>query len=275
MGGKSSKNKRKETDNRQPSSHRNTKAPSFEAIPDRYRTLDEVQQALRKAGLESSNLIIGIDFTKSNTWNGKNTFGGKNLHEVQPGTINPYQEVISIMGRTLEPFDDDKLIPVFGFGDTLTKDKSVFPFWPDRVCYGFQEVLARYTEIAPQIQYSGPTSFAPLIKAALDIVKREKSYHILLIIADGQVDAVQATVDAIVEATSYPLSIVCVGVGDGPWELMEEFDDKLPERRFDNFQFVPFSDTMKRAEDREITFSVSALQEIPEQYQAIRKLGLL
>ena len=56
---------------------------------------------------------------------------------------------------------------------------------------------------------------------------------------------------------------------------MEEFDDKLPQRRFDNFQFVPFYETMKRAEDREITFSVNALQEIPEQYQTIKALGLL
>lgn len=31
--------------------------PKF--IPDQYKTLDEVQEALRKAGLESSNLIIG------------------------------------------------------------------------------------------------------------------------------------------------------------------------------------------------------------------------
>lgn len=46
---------------------------------------------------------------------------------------------------------------------------------------------------------------------------------------------------------------------------MEEFDDKLPKRRFDNFQFVPFSDTMQRAENREVTFSIAALQEIPEQ----------
>lgn len=31
----------------------------------------QVSEALARAGLESSNLIIGIDFTKSNEWTGK------------------------------------------------------------------------------------------------------------------------------------------------------------------------------------------------------------
>jgi len=251
------------------------KEPIFSAIKDKYKTVEEVQNALRETGLESSNLIVGIDFTKSNTWNGKNSFGNQNLHTLRNGSVNPYQEVIAIVGRTLEPFDDDKLIPCFGFGDVTTTDKSVFPFFPDRPCYGFQEVLTRYTEITPGLALSGPTSFAPLIRAAINIVKEQKAYHILVIIADGQVDNVKDTSDAIVEATNYPLSIICVGVGDGPWDLMEEFDDKLPKRKFDNFQFVPFTETMARAENREVTFSVAALMEIPDQFRAIKKMGLL
>lgn len=31
-----------------------------------------------------------------------------------------------ILGETLEPFDDDGAIPAFGFGDTFTRDHSVF-----------------------------------------------------------------------------------------------------------------------------------------------------
>jgi len=66
-----------------------------------------------------------------------------------------------------------------------------------------------------------------------------------------------------------------VGVGDGPWDTMEQFDDNLPQRRFDNFQFVPYYNTMLRAENREVKFSVAALQEIPDQYDAIKKLQLI
>eukprot|EP01124_Arcella_intermedia_P013682 TRINITY_DN2009_c0_g1_i1.p1 TRINITY_DN2009_c0_g1~~TRINITY_DN2009_c0_g1_i1.p1 ORF type:complete len:284 (+),score=42.44 TRINITY_DN2009_c0_g1_i1:75-926(+) len=251
-------------------------ASHFARIADKFHTLEEVQEGLRSCGLESSNLIIGVDFTKSNTWNGKLTFEGKCLHQIEPDKVNPYQEVIWIMGRTLAPLDDDNLIPVYGFGDTTTKDKTVFPFFPDgRPANGFQEVLNRYSEIAPMVALSGPTSFAPLIKEAIQCVARGGGYHILLIIADGQVDNVKDTEQAIVEASNYPLSIIMVGVGDGPWELMEDFDDNLPKRKFDNFQFVPFYKTMERAENREVTFSIASLQEIPEQYLAIKSLGLL
>ena len=46
------------------------------------------------------------------------------------------------------------------------------------------------------------------------------------------------TLEALVDASNYPLSIVMIGVGDGPWGLMEDCDDLLPSRKFDNFQVL-------------------------------------
>ena len=109
-------------------------------------------------------------------------------------------------------------------------------FFPDRPARGFEEVLARYKELVPKVVMAGPTNFAPAIEAACVIVAQTRMYHILIIIADGQVTNRAHTETAIVRASELPLSIILVGVGDGPWDTMDDFDDNLPDRRFDNFQ---------------------------------------
>ena len=96
-----------------------------------------------------------------------------------------------------------------------------------------------------------------------------------MVIADGQVTSVGSTRDAIVAASAVALSIVVVGVGDGPWHDMRRFDDELPQRRFDNFQFVEYERVRTYGGLADITFALHALMEIPDQYAAIRRLGLL
>lgn len=263
----------------------------YTRIGDNYQTLNQVTDALAQAGLESSNLIVGIDFTKSNEWTGKISFNRRSLHAIE-NTPNPYEQAISIIGRTLSCFDEDNLIPCFGFGDASTHDQEAFSFYPDhRPCNGFKEALQQYREIVPNLRLAGPTSFAPIIETAIGIVDDSGGqYHVLLIIADGQVTRSvdtqhgqlspqeRATMNAIVKASDYPLSIVLVGVGDGPWDMMREFDDNIPSRAFDNFQFVNFTDIMSRNipdSRKETDFALAALMEIPSQYKATIDLQLL
>ncbi|KAK4257010.1 hypothetical protein QN277_006657 [Acacia crassicarpa] len=260
-------------------------------IDDNYVSLDQVTEALAGAGLESSNLIVGIDFTKSNEWTGTRSFQRRSLHHIGHEQ-NPYEQAISIIGKTLSSFDEDNLIPCFGFGDASTHDQEVFSFYPnERFCQGFEEVLSRYRELVPELKLAGPTSFAPVIEMAITIVEQSGGqYHVLLIIADGQVTrsvdtergqlSIQEkqTVEAIVKASEYPLSIILVGVGDGPWNMMKEFDDNIPARVFDNFQFVNFTEIMSKNMDpsrKETEFALAALMEIPSQYKATLELNIL
>lgn len=266
---------------------------TFQAITDKFERLDQVQAALRTGGLESSQLIIAVDYTKSNEWTGKESFQGRCLHDLSSGGLNPYEHVMSIMARTLAAFDDDGLISAIGFGDTNTQDHSVFSFLPgNEPARGIEALQHRYRELTPQTKLSGPTSFAPAIYEAMKITAASGGqFHILILIADGQVTRPsdmprghlsrqeEATVKAIVAASNLPLSIVMVGVGDGPWDVMKEFDDQLPTRKWDNFQFVNFTSILSRyrhdPSKLEARFAVDALMEIPEQFKIIQKMGLL
>ncbi|XP_039027627.1 E3 ubiquitin-protein ligase RGLG4-like [Hibiscus syriacus] len=156
---------------------------------------------------------------------GKVSFNNRSLHAIGH-TPNPYEQAITIIGKTLAPFDEDNLIPCFGFA--TTHDTEVFSFHSDRSsCHGFEEILDCYRKIVPNLRLAGnwhlfpgfgPTFYAPVIDAAVDVVENSGGqFHVLVIIADGQ-------------------AIVLVGVGDGPWEDMKKFDDKIPSREFENFQ---------------------------------------
>jgi len=266
-------------------------AQKFQAIADKFSNIEQVQAELRRAGLESSNLIVALDYTKSNEWTGKNTFNNQNLHTTGGPLPNPYVQAITIIGRTLEAFDDDNLIPVYGFGDLTTYDSRVFSFLPgDQSLHHMASVLTRYNELTPHVKLAGPTSFAPAIYQAMRIVAAKgNQFHILLIVADGQVTRPvdlkkgqlskqeRETIDAIVAASHLPLSIIMVGVGDGPWEVMKDFDDALPARRFDNFQFVNFTEILQQRwtdyTHMEAQFALRALMEVPEQYKKLSLMG--
>ena len=263
---------------------------SWNPIPDNYHNIHDVEVGLRNAGLESSNLIFGIDLTKSNESQGRRTFNGNSLHSLSNGQ-NPYEKSMDVMSRTLRNFDDDGIIPCFGFGCSNTNDRSVLDIGE---CQGLPQMLARYRTLIPHVKLAGPTSFGPIIRKAVDVVVADNnSYHILVIVADGAITRPssledhqvsqfeQDTMNAIVEASYHPLSIVMVGVGDGPWAQMQEFDDKLPDRQFDNFQFVAFDTIEQEArragkmDELDARFALHALMEIPEQYTAILQLNLL
>lgn len=112
---------------------------------------------------------------------GSRSYNRRSLHHIG-NSLNPYEQAISIVGKTLSAFDEDNLIPCFGFGDgrsnapsmiqcinnlnyfadvfpflaASTHDQNVFSFFPnDQPCNGFEEVLHRYKEIVPLLKLAG------------------------------------------------------------------------------------------------------------------------
>ncbi|XP_075644351.1 E3 ubiquitin-protein ligase RGLG4-like [Castanea sativa] len=238
-----------------------------------YSSLEEVSAALSKEGLKASKLLIGIDFTKSNEWTGKVSFNNRSLHGIGDAP-NPYEKAMSIIGTTLAPFNEDNSINCFGFGDEKTHDQEVFSFHSDHSpCHCLEETLSCYRKTAQNAKLAGPTSYAPVIEAAIDTVTRSSDT------SDKDLSPQEEeTLKSIVNARSYPLSIVVVRVGDGPWEDMKNFGDELRARECHNFKMVNFTEIMSTdatSAEKEITFALAALMEIPFQYKAAVELGIL
>jgi len=193
-------------------------------------TLGSVIDGMRTAGLVSSQMVVFIDCTKSNLDNGKHTFGGKNLHEISdPSKPNPYELVLSTIGKTLSSFDADGYIPLFGFGDSVSTDKSVFPLFDMKTMpkgdKGYEALVSAYRERIPKINLAGPTSFGPAIRKTIELVKANKptEFTLCLILCDGQPNTKADTEAAIVEASKLPIAIIAVSTYSYPHLLLLTF----------------------------------------------------
>ena len=239
-------------------------------------------ESLKQKGVEDCGLILGIDCTISNISTGKKSFSQHHLHDISARKLNFYEKVISIMGGFVELFSQDGRFPVYIFGDDKTRDKRVRPLYQDKEgyeeCFGVAHALAEYRKQIPKICLSGPTSFKPLIQTAIEITKIKEQFQILIIIGDGAVTDMNETIQAIIEASKYPILIIMVGVGDGepkkhpkdPWLAMKKLEQEIPERKFMNFHFIPFHKGMEPQE-----FAQKTLSKVSTAYKFCLENGMI
>lgn len=248
----------------------------------KYENIDKIILDLRKAGMEDFDLIVAIDLTKSNEWTGKETFNNKCLHKLLENNLNMYEESILSVTSILEKFDTDSKIPVLGFGDNYSTNQKVLIL--NENANGTEEVLSNYRKCIKNdnIYLSGPTSFIPIFKYAINHTCTMKKYTVLLIIGDGEVSDLKANSDFINNyLCNYPISVIMIGVGDGrndysekKWEEMERLDNDFNTKR-DCFQFVDYNkvySTNKLIELKRKELEINVFEELPKQYIESKKL---
>eukprot|EP01028_Stygiella_incarcerata_P010832 TRINITY_DN583_c0_g3_i2.p1 TRINITY_DN583_c0_g3~~TRINITY_DN583_c0_g3_i2.p1 ORF type:complete len:558 (-),score=147.73 TRINITY_DN583_c0_g3_i2:982-2655(-) len=177
------------------------------------------------------SLLVSVDFTGSN---GDPRMPGT-LHHVREGVLNQYESVIASVGDILIHYDSDKKVPAFGFGGILRETQridhcfSLKPMGQSPECEGIGELLHAYRWRIANVGLAGPTLFTPSIRMATGYAKghltqMDQHYFILLIITDGIITDMRQTIDALVEAAEFPLSIVIVGVGNEDFANMQFLD---------------------------------------------------
>jgi hypothetical protein len=182
------------------------------------------------------SLAVGIDFTGSNGDPREPT----SLHYLDPSgrNWNVYQHALHSVASVLEPYDSDKKYPVFGFGAKVRLADGSFS--PAQHCFpvsggsvevpGIEGLMRAYQDCLHTVMLSGPTLLAPIINATAYIAaqsncnQQHQKYHVLLIITDGVFNDMEQTKEAIVNASSAPLSIIIVGVGPADFSEMNVLD---------------------------------------------------
>lgn len=227
------------------------------------------------AGFELS-FLVAIDFTASNG----NPTQRDSLHYIDPsGRQNAYQAAICAVGEVLEYYDSDKRFTAWGFGGKPFQDRPVSH------CFnlsrnslevdGVAGILEAYSHTIRTVYLAGPTIFGPVINEASEIARhaaneRSHKYFVLLIITDGVITDLQESINALVKASAFPLSVLIIGIGGADFTEMELLDadrvrlqaaDKNRLAARDIVQFVPM---------RSVTGAVSLahmlLAELPGQF---------
>ncbi|GLH04051.1 Copine-8 [Gryllus bimaculatus] len=228
---------------------------------------------------------IAIDFTGSNG----DPQAPDSLHYFGSPIPNQYEQALTAVGEIIQDYDSDKMFPVLGFGARLPPDGHVsHEFFVNMnpnnpYCVGVTGVIEAYKSCIRQIQLYGPTNFSPVINHVAKFAKTYQDgsqYFILLIITDGVITDMIRTKQAIIQASSLPMSIIIVGVGNADFSAMDELDaDTVPlvhngiQAVRDIVQFVPFRNfqSLNNVSKAKAYLAKEVLAEIPEQIVSFMK----
>jgi len=126
------------------------------------------------------------------------------------------------------------MFPALGFGARIPPTGQVsheFFLTLDQsqpYCQGIDGVLAAYHNSLHNVQLYGPTNFSPVIRHVAKFAEAYRAdpsnYFILLIITDGIITDFEETKKSIISASSLPMSIIIVGVGQEDFSAMDDLD---------------------------------------------------
>lgn len=117
--------------------------------------------------------------------------------------------------------------------------------------------MQAYYRAINKCQLYGGTHFSSILRYvngfagqnAAEMTQYKQKYTIVLILTDGVINDLQATIEEVVQGSVLPLSIIIVGIGEADFDQMEQLDaDENPlyskslgkYASRDIVQFVPF-----------------------------------
>ena len=126
------------------------------------------------------------------------------------------------------------MFPALGFGAAIPPDGKVsheffLTLDPTRpFCAGVEGIVSAYYNSLYTVHLSGPTNFAPVINHVATFATAHQSeatnYFVLLILTDGIITDFNDTKKALMAASSLPMSVIIVGIGEEDFGAMDILD---------------------------------------------------
>ncbi|KAG7594768.1 Copine [Arabidopsis thaliana x Arabidopsis arenosa] len=179
------------------------------------------------------NFMVAVDFTASNGVPRRPS----SLHHIDPS------------GRVLNSYQ--QRFPAWGFGGKTSDDYVSHAFNLNGASHtetvvGVKESWQLMLVLFVVITLAGPTLFSHVVEKAahlarLSLSRNSPKYFVLLIITDGVLKDMEGTRDALVRASTLPLSVVIVGVGSRDFTQIQQLLDVQATREI--VQFVHMKET--------------------------------
>ncbi|KHN80230.1 Copine-1, partial [Toxocara canis] len=172
---------------------------------------------------------VAVDFTASNG----NPLDPASLHYIHPHKSNSYMTALCSVSSVIEKYNRHGRIAAFGFGAQTPPDFRVSHLFfmngdsRDPHVVGVDGLMNAYRSTLLAVRPYAPTDFSEVIYhvykfgAAANRQSTSDHYFVLLIVTDGCVTDPKKTLEAIVECSFLPISIVIVGVGQRDYSPME------------------------------------------------------
>ncbi|XP_064488567.1 copine-8-like [Ornithodoros turicata] len=177
------------------------------------------------------NFAVIVDVSSSNGT--MHTLRGK------PNRYNLYENAIRAFSDVIQQYDEQQMIPLVGFGakvpPNFMNESLIFLNGADSVrCRGVKGLLEAYRTKVPQLEPAEPSELSPALNYAAKLARDASDplkYYVVLVFTDGKLDYTLSTLDTLVGASSAPMSVIFVGIGDNELPFFKEIEAKKLRQR--------------------------------------------
>lgn len=230
------------------------KITKYHNLKKQINTYDQLINMLKENGLETFNLIIGLDCSK----------------RISNVKYNLCKQILTTINIVFSKFNNEENILLYGFnsheifsflksdfGEELSSDIGTVIKTLDNFILNQKNMK--------NINNEKTCSLTHIINKAIDVIKRENTYYVLLLIGNNKLDQEVELLKTINEISNFPMIIIYVNLSQKAWE-----NNKKNNNKYNNLKLLRYKKNVKNDNQYALNFAIKFFCEIPDHYKQIK-----